>query len=367
MKIGIVTFYCTNNCGAVLQCYALGRVLRSLFPDAQVSVLDFLHGSRRHAPSMADMYMASFRKNHSHIKSVFHVADAVYERLRAGGHALFQDFVEENCHLDVNAYLSADGCLNCTGYDVLVAGSDQVFVGNRPYFYLDTTQLPEPQKVAYAPSFGHLENIEPSHHEWIRKRLNTFAALSCREADGCRLVEDLTGRSCPAVLDPTMLMEAIDWRELCRPPRHAPKGDFVFSYELWRCPHTIRAAQRAAQELGVPLVRARYYSEGSKYYNHVGPREFLWLVSHAKHVVTQSFHGSVFSLLFGTPFHVVSTSAPQSRMHTLLEYVSQQNRRIASAAELDLSAPSLSAEEAARLLAVKREESLAYLRDSVQG
>lgn len=367
MKIGIVTFYAANNCGAMLQCYASYAAIRKLFPNAEVHVVDFLHDTRRKAPSSPNIFRQSYRKNHSVLKSAFHALDSAKECLHSHGASLFQDFIEQYTDLDANAGLDAERRLVCSGYDALITGSDQVFVGCEPYFYLDTTQEHQPAKIAYAPSFGNLDNLPESRHPWVADRLSAFHALSCRETDGCAFVEKLTGRPCPQVLDPTMLLSAEDWLSIARRPEGVPDGGFVFSYELWRCPNTLATAQRAAQELGVPLVRAKYFNEGTKFYNRIGPREFIWLVAHAKHVVTPSFHGSVFSLLFGTPFHVVATAAPQTRLTTLLSIVGMEDKRIHTSAEWDAAPPCQAPDAIQGCIAPHRQGSVEYLRSALSG
>ena len=367
MKIGIVTFYAANNCGAMLQCYASYAAIRKLFPDAEVRVVDFLHDTRRKAPSALNILRQSYRKNHSVPKSVFHALDSARERLHSHGASLFQDFIEQYADLDANAGLDAERRLVCSGYDALITGSDQVFAGCQPYFFLDATQERQPVKVAYAPSFGNLENLPDSQYQWVADKLSSFRTLSCRETDGCAFVEKLTGRACPLVLDPTMLLSAEDWLSIARRPEGVPDGGYVFSYELWRCSNTMATAERAARELGVPMVRAKYFNEGTKFYNRIGPREFIWLIAHAKHVITHSFHGSVFSALLGTPFHVLATTAPQARITTLLPILGLEDRRIRNCSEWDAARPQPTPEAIQERLSQYKQGSLEYLRSALSG
>ena len=361
MKIGIVTFYATNNCGAMLQCYALYETIRRLCPKAEIHVLDFLHGTRRTPPSLLNSFKQSYRKSHSVPKAVILAAQAAGLRLLAKRDSCFQEFIEHFTNLDASACLTDNHCLDCSGYDILITGSDQVFAGCQPYFYLDSTQKEPLSKVAYAPSFGNVDNLPAEKHQWVADKLSSFHALSCRETDGSALLERLMGRPCPQVLDPTMLLTPDDWRSIAKRPGGVEDGDFVFSYELWRCPQTQATARRAARELGVPLIRAKYFNEALRFYNAIGPREFIWLIAHAKHVVTHSFHGSVFSLLFGTPFHVIATKAPQSRITTLLSMVNQEDRRIHNSSEWDAARPQPALETIHGHILPHKQQSLEYL------
>ena len=171
--------------------------------------------------------------------------------------------------------------------------------------------------MAYAPSLGGLERFDEASRALLGRRAATFASLSCREEDGAQLLERLTGKPCPVVLDPTLLLEPEEWRMLARKPKNAPEGDFVFSYQVTWAKDCTRMARAAAKRLGLPLVIIRSVNPYS-FYSACGPREFLWYIAHAKQVVTSSFHGTALSLSLGTPFLSVRTEHAQSRITNLL-------------------------------------------------
>ncbi len=159
-----------------------------------------------------------------------------------------------------------------------------------------------------------------------------------------------------------MLHPAAFWEKLCKKPENINiKGDFVFSYELWRCADTALTSEKIANSLKLPLVRAKYYDEGIKFYNRVGPQEFLWLVCHAKHIITHSFHGLVFALIFGKPVHFVKSAGSQARITTLLSLLNRLDLRIENSSQIDLSKTFLSSLDTEQKLQQARKASYNYI------
>ena len=324
MKIGIITFYASNNMGAMCQAYALQRTVQSLCPGVRCGIIDFLAGERRVPPTLADVFHEKGgRTLKGKVKGAIHCALAMQARWTSSSQSACQDFVDEDMCTFRDAILSPDGKLDCSSaaepYDVLIAGSDQVWgrgFGMSPYLFCETVQG-TPLKVAYAPSLGGLERFDEASRALLGRRAATFASLSCREEDGAQLLEQLTGKPCPVVLDPSLLLEPEEWRMLAIKPKNAPEGDFVFSYQVTWAKDCTRIARAVAKRLGLPLVIIRSVNPYS-FYSACGPREFLWYIAHAKQVVTSSFHGTALSLSLGTPFLSVRTEHAQSRITNLL-------------------------------------------------
>ncbi len=336
-----------------------------LTSDDECYVVDFLRETRREHGSVWGLFRRNL-KTKSLPKALIHLALGCRSFLQAKGRSVRQDYVDTLFRLDKNASLTEDRRLECSGYDALITGSDQVFAGCEPFFFLQTTQEPQPLRLAYAPSYGKLGGITPEQWVCIKEWLSPFAALSCREQDGAaRTAELLGGRECPVVLDPTMLVSHTYWQSLERRPENAPEGDFVFCYQLWRNETEIAEAQKVADKLQIPLFALKQYNVSMERYHSMGPREFLWCINHARYVVTSSFHGSVFSILFGTPFLSFRSDAPQSRLVTLLQTVGLEERRVRRVEEIDLQAPFPSREELETRLAPLREKSIQYLKDAL--
>lgn len=324
MKIGIITFYAANNMGAICQAHALQQTICELFPESTCGVVDFEREKRLIPPTLPSVYRRKSGKSlKDKLKGLTHCALTLQAKWSSSGQAACQSFINDNLYTLQDTKISADGCLDTTAaeppYDLLVAGSDQIWgkgFGMKPYLFCRTTGI-QPKKVAYAPSMGPISHFNDRDKALLKERLADFSALSCRETDGAAFLKDLCGKECPLVLDPTLLLAPEEWRKLAKRPRNAPKGDFVFSYQVTWAKDCTRLARQAAKQLGLPLVILRSVNPYS-YFTSCGPREFLWYISHAKQVVTSSFHGTALSLSLGTPFLSIRTKTPQTRITTLL-------------------------------------------------
>lgn len=150
----------------------------------------------------------------------------------------------------------ADGQALAESYDVFVAGSDQIWHplhrGGCPNDFL---AFAEPdQRVAYAASFG-LEEIPDSFQEHFATMLSGVTALSVRERAGRRIVKELTGRDCPVVLDPTLLVDASEWSTLADEAVQPASRPHVATYLLDdSAPAHMRMARRFARSHGRTIV-----------------------------------------------------------------------------------------------------------------
>ena len=156
--------------------------------------------------------------------------------------------------------------------------------------------------------------------------------ISMREQEGADIVQRLTGRKVPVHIDPTLYLSPNAWNKVSRMPAWDHGEPYVLSYFLGPMPKEIR---RIAEALNLPLVNLL---DPNVYEHYVtGADEFIWAIKHAELIYTDSFHGSVFSILFRRPFVVCDRmpSNPKdqaggkmsSRIDTLLNYFRLEMRR----------------------------------------
>lgn len=216
-------------------------------------------------------------------------------------------------------------------YDFCIVGSDQVWnphFGNYHQFFLGF--VPEEKRLSYAASISTME-IPAKEYDFFVQGLKGMKTLSVREQAGADLIEQLTGRKAEVHVDPTLLLTADEWRSVSRRPTWYHGGEYLLTYFLGRRPAQIDAI---AKELGLKVVNLL---DEDVYEHYVtGVDEFLWAIDHASLVYTDSFHGSVFSILFQTPFVVCDrygtgkgdvSEKMGSRLDTLLGYFGFQQRR----------------------------------------
>lgn len=251
-------------------------------------------------------------------------------------------------------------------YDYFVTGSDQVW---NPHF-ADLEKLfikfvPPEKRIAYAASISCPE-IPPEDLQSFIDGINGMKAISVREQAGAELIEQLTGRKVEVVADPTMLVAAEKWREIARKPSWL-KGDeqILTTYFLGKRPDEV--ISRLAAEYGLKVVNIL----DERIFEHyaVAPEEWLWLIDHASLMYTDSFHGTVFSILFRRPFVVAErmgdgcVNKMTSRIDTLLGKFGLEDRRGNKENGYMIGNPmEIQYRDVDAVLAKEREKAEAYLR-----
>jgi hypothetical protein len=188
--------------------------------------------------------------------------------------------------------------------DVCICGSDQIWNASRTNgfdpCYFASFGGRELKRVAYAASFGQAE-LGLEYYKALGDLLRPMDLISVRERSGEPIVAAACGKSVPTVLDPTMLIS--DYDRMIRPP--SVKGRYVFAYSVQPNPEFVAAARSVGDRLGVPVYYAGWQSEevkrSSRFANPT-PGQWLGWIKYADAVLTSSFHGTVFSILFRRPF-----------------------------------------------------------------
>ena len=219
-------------------------------------------------------------------------------------------------------------------YDCFIAGSDQIW---NPLFHFDQDRMfltfaRKEQRIAYAASIGISELPKECEKDY-KEMFNGFSALSVREDDAAKIIKKLTNRSAKVVLDPTMLLTKEKWEEVTKSSRINIKYKYVVKYFLGvRNNKYDEYIENRAKEIGAKVLDITKYNKENN--NVIGPAEFVYLIANSNGVFTDSFHGTVFSLLFEKPFVVFDrppekgTGNMSSRLDTLLSKFDIKEQRI---------------------------------------
>lgn len=283
MNVGIITFHAVPNYGAVLQLYALIHVLKNLGHTARVihyCPTDELSGKIRCRSGFFGI----------------HPADLLLRYRKRKFIKFSQKFIPQT----ETSYTTLDQLNNIDEFEAFICGSDQIWnpdlTGGSldPAFFLSfaNRQLP---RVAYAASSGGYEFIGTDVERGLLEHLSS---ISVRERTLLRSIKGITNKEVSYVLDPTLL--PVDYTEIMSSKR-VKRGDYILLYALQASEHIYTCVKRLSQITGLPIV-----SIGCKvnFVKHPGqqvcasPAEFLNLFAHARYVVTNSFHGTVFSVIF---------------------------------------------------------------------
>lgn len=338
MKIGILTHYYNSvNYGGNLQAYALCRVLQTMGHEPQQLQIDLSRSYRNLlAPKKslkqtlknlarlpARLLLPKYRKK-------WQAQQATRQRLQAQ----FAHFNRQLIPHNEAVYTPKNIRSSLPHYDVFVTGSDQVWnpIWYFPPFFLDFVPAGVP-KLSYAASIGQ-SSLSAAVKERYRTHLQTFIGVSVRERDGVSLLEDLSPVKPQWVLDPTMLLTEAQWAEIAAPAQL--DSPYVFCYFLGNDPAMRKAAADYAAAKGLTLVTipnaTGLQNTNDENFGDIrlpdpSPEEFLGLIQRADLVFTDSFHATVFSLLFRRQFATFPRQGHgSSRITSLLQLFDAQNR-----------------------------------------
>ncbi len=217
-------------------------------------------------------------------------------------------------------------------YDCFVTGSDQVWnpnFGDMAYLRANfLTFAPEEKRISYAASIS-APVIPEEKMGLFKEGFLGMAALSLREQAGADLAETVSGRKGEVHVDPTLLLSPSDWDAVSRVPAWYHGEDYILTYFLGNRPDKV--LEKVSKDTGLPVVNLL----DEKNYGHyvTGVDEFLWAIKHARLIYTDSFHGTVFSILYRRPFVVCNrlgnavTEKMGSRIDTLLSLFGLPERR----------------------------------------
>lgn len=254
-------------------------------------------------------------------------------------------------------------------YSYVVAGSDQIWNSKvwctteqaLEYYYLSF--VPREKRVNYAPSFG-IMNLDTSHCPAHIRGLEGFKKLSCREKRGCEIIHELTGRNAQLVLDPTLLMTAEQWSKIARQPLYDVPEHYVLLYFFGDAKKYSGMFRKIAGDTKIIDV----LNPESSFYELTGPREFIWLIEHADIVLTNSFHGTAFSVNFGKNFLSIVEDNQEwldawfSRIQSLLSSLNLMDRVVYGLSN-EIPEMLMNYAEAHEKLNIMRENSMEYLRE----
>lgn len=301
MKVGIITFQETNNYGAVLQNYALQQAV--LKCGAEPETIDYL------SDYIGRPYRLVHLKNKGIVAYLYGVAGYLIYQMRGKNTNTFRKQIRYSQRVTRRELAR----LNET-YDVFLTGSDQVFnhrlTGGDGTYLLDFA-LDKQKCSSYAASLG-LENVGASFRDVYKECLKDFRVISVREKTAARALTELLKREVPVVSDPCALLTRDEWRSIAVLPKE--HSDYVLVYELGISPEVVALAKKIASAEKLKIVFVPFpigVPTKGRWKPCTGPGELLGLIAQAKYVITDSFHGTLLSIIFEKSFY---TRVPEKRV-----------------------------------------------------
>lgn len=350
-KVGIVSCYFKDNYGSMLQAYATKKILdNNNIPNETISIgknKDFKKGKLK--------YYITQIFNFSFIKTKFGMIkfkmDKILNKELKHNVAIrtrkYKEFRKEfNMSESVTTYKElTDLCQK--NYSDVIVGSDQLWLPvNVVADYYTLNWVPEDiNKISYATSFG-VSKIPEKYNEKYKKFLQRINHLSVREDTGINLVKEIANKDAELVCDPTILLTRKEWEEIATPGRIV-KDKYILCYFLGKNIEHRKFAERLKKETGYKIVSLNHADEYVKYSDvyadvtpyDIGPKEWINLIKNAEYVCTDSFHGTVFSLIFNKMFFdfrrysAKNKNSTNSRIDSLLKIAGVNDERILAGTE----------------------------------
>lgn len=284
-KIGCLTWHDVYNFGSELQAYALQQTLAELGYNSE---------------------FISYKKERtlfSRIYFGFCELRAMISPRSSGGHAEnFIRFRREFLNCSKKKYTAKNIATSNDDYSVFICGSDQIWAPNvyDSVYFLSFT---DKKKISYAASIG-LNEIPIELSSCYKRHLSDFHSVSVREKDGKELLKNSCGVDSVVMPDPTALLTKQQWEQIAVLPKTS--NSYVFCYFLNK-DHSYKETVQKMVDEGTEIIGVSASSEDFRWMHIIkdaGPREFLGYIRNAQAVFTDSFHGSILSLIFHKPLWI---------------------------------------------------------------
>lgn len=351
----------TLNYGALLQAYALKKVIEKF--GYEVSIVDYPFVQSK----------AKFQKRNFSLTYLFNPR-------QLAGYILYLSLLKEKEdrikkteqfskeYLNVTSLCNTSEDIDNLNLDVHICGSDQVWNakitdGLKVGFFGGEGQA---HKVAYAASAGQLDVLKKYNEQFI-KLLGKMNAISVREEELFNYIKNNTNYDVTQVLDPTLLLQKEDYEMIMKKPVVAKP--YLLIYSLDRNTQMLKLAHSIAKEKGLQIIEIAITKTpfcGHKQIFSADPAEFLGWIKQASFVITNSFHGAVFSIQFKKNFFAIIVKTQGARIESLLNKLNLQDRLVEEPKNFNYSnIPDINYENMDARLSELRLDSLSFIRNAL--
>ena len=368
-KYGIVSYnmYCNfTNYGSALQTYALHKALNNLAPNQVESVVvdycpdilkdkDVLNplknmwDSDEESKRMCELSMPAIRINNDK----------------------FNEFYKNNYRITEGKYTSENfnEILENENLDGFVCGSDtiwciQEFGGFDDGYFANYPAMKNTHSISYAASFGDAV-FDKEQEQILKEKLQNYKAIAVRENNRIDFIRKNTNVLVERVVDPTLLLTGEDYADITT--ERIIEEPYILLYSRRYNKNMEKYADDMAEKLGCKVVeislRATNASKHIMFYE-AGVEEFLSLVKHAECVITNSFHGAIFSIQMHKEFYLFSREQCDTKIDELLEMLGLMDRKMITGDETIRK--TIEYDKVEEILATRRESSKTYLRKALK-
>ena len=325
MKISVITLVNINNYGSLLQAYATQKTLEEL--GHEVEFVNFVSSNG----NIAVEANSACDKRHMQKgvkRSAYKLAWMTNQLMQTRPFSAFR-----KKHLNIgHRYANQQELMeNPPEADVYLSGSDMLWNSklnrghNEQQFYLNYAPKGF-KKVAFSSSIGE-EDLPIEEIDFMLPLLKQYSAISMRENSGVEIVRSM-GLNATKVLDPTLMLASKDWSRLF--PEKVTKKGYIFVYFLHQHAEELLVAREYAKEKGLRMVRLAFNpfkkAQDDEIVYMPSVEECVSLFANADYVITDSFHGTCFSLNFKRKFYVVRPPRFMDRLSDILKLADAERR-----------------------------------------
>ncbi|MCB8565223.1 polysaccharide pyruvyl transferase family protein [Fusobacterium ulcerans] len=329
-KIGTITFHCAYNYGAMLQTYALQQKIKD--KGYKTEVINFV------PDELNDEYKVKLLNFSKGIKKF--ISSLTTYNINKKREEIFKKFLNEKIEISLKEFRTVEELKKVKlDYDLCITGSDQVWnpaIVHSTAYFLDFGSR-NMGRISYAASFGQ-ENILKEYERKIGNLLKNFDFISIREKSGVNLVKKLSEKNAIQVLDPVFLLSKEEWKFLENDviEKLNLKNGYILLYSMEKNQKLLEYAEKIKEHINKPIViihssyglKAQIEILKSKNINIAvaGPQEFITLFVNADFIITNSFHGTSFSIIFDKPFLSIPHSTRNTRLESILNLLKLEKR-----------------------------------------
>ena len=331
-KIGIITFHNINNYGALLQTFSLYNYLNNNC-NAKIEVIDFIQNDRINDYKL----YGKVKRLLGNLIFFYKRKNIIYRNIK------FNNLRKKIIFSKKTFFGDDDIEHNCVGYDILISGSDQIFnfelSGKSKAYFLNFDH--NAKKISYASSFGK-KIISVEEKEMIRKYLVKYNFLSCREKSGCDIIKNVINVDVNLVVDPVFLLSKKDWNSFLN-LNNKKEYDYVLIYVmekkniLDKIIKEIKCENPNFKFIIINGGKKENYSNLGNVINNAGPLEFLSYILNSSIVITNSFHGLAFSLIFGKKILCFDHSTRNERLYNLLSLIECESLQLNDKIDININ------------------------------
>ena len=354
MKIGLVCNFYIYNYGSVLQSYALEKYIE--YMQVPYEVINY-----RDVANKKQKIKIIFKLKLKNILNIKKLIEKIKLREEVKLDKQYKSVIEKRKNAYdafIDKYFTLSKCCNSIedvkkisdNYDVILLSSDQLWgPADLIRDYHTLRNFPKKaKKIAYATSFG-VARLPRFLHKSVNKFIPQIECVSVREKSGQKIIKEICNRDVPVVVDPTLLVDVKEWHKLLSQQQCMIKGKYVFCYFLGENSDHIGTTVDFCKKNNLKMVSILHTEKynvktlrfADEYPDGVGPAEFLNLIYNAEYVISDSFHASVFSILFHKKFVVFDRyktglgESRNTRIDNLLELLGVEERHYVYQCDLD--------------------------------